>query len=264
MPPTVPDSWADVTAARIPADGLGALAPVRGRDGVRVAVAGDTAWVTWPAGADDVAACLRAVRGCEFFAHRGGTWFRFGARVPTSDGPPTDPGRPLAAVLVPAKFAVVPPPDRVTGRPPAPASGGRPTDCRVSVRLVRGGTPVPATGVVCRVADLLAWAESATSQELATVRGAVAGRRAIIRGKPVPSIPGPRFWGDTVLVPLGFRPDPAVPADTLRAAAGAAAGELLVIGSDESGEIACEVVPLAAFGPVTAAGVLLAAGGKNP
>src|SRR5436305_12062883 len=96
-----PDPWADVTAARLPADALGALAAVRDRDGVRVRLAGDVAWVTWPAGAADVVRCLRPARGVAFFAERGGQWFRLGRRVPTADRPPDDPGRSLDAVLVP-------------------------------------------------------------------------------------------------------------------------------------------------------------------
>ena len=61
-----------------------------------------------------------------------------------------------------------------------------------------------------------------------------------------------RFWGETVLVPTGFRPEPDLPAAALRAALGVAADELLVL--DETG---AEVIPRAAFEPLTRAGVRL-------
>jgi hypothetical protein len=62
-----------------------------------------------------------------------------------------------------------------------------------------------------------------------------------------------RLWGDDLLVPVGFRPDPDLPPATLREAVGAEADELVVL--DEAG---AEVVPRAAFAPLTRAGVRLA------
>lgn len=239
------DRWADVTTARIPTKGLAALVSVRGREGVRVTVLGESAWVTWSSGAEAVAACLRPVRGVEFFSQRGGVWFRFGAKVPTSDGPPSETGRPLEAVLVPAKFTPIPPSPTIASRLP--------------VTLVRGGLPQPVTALACRVAELEAWADTATTRELAAVTAARCGDRAILRGKTLPTIPSTaRFWGEAVLIPLGFRCEPDVSAATLRAAVGAVDEELLVLT-----ESATEILPLMAFAPLTRAGVRLAIRGVH-
>jgi hypothetical protein len=138
----------------------------------------------------------------------------------------------------------VPPPTSIVGR--------------LAVTLVRGGSPQPVTALACRVADLESWADTATTREIAGVSAALCGDRALLRGK-VPTIPGAtRFWGDTVLIPAGFRCDPDVSAATLRAAAGATDGELLVLT-----ESATEILPLSAFAPLTRAGVRLAIRGAR-
>lgn len=240
MPSAVRDPWEEVCAARIPVSALGSLAGVRGYPGVQVLSLGEWAWVRWPAGAKAVCESLRPVRGGEFFSRRGLAWFRLGAAVPTSDGPPEDAGKPLDSVIFPAKFAVE----------PAPISSGG----TLPVRLVRGGKVHATTALSCSLRDLEAWADSGTTREIAAVSAARSGDRAILRGKALPAIPqAVRFWGEAVLVPVGFHIEPAVSPPTLRAAAGAGDGEVLVV--EETG---VEIVPLAAFSPLTRAGLRLA------
>ena len=106
---TTPDPLAAVTAARLPAAALAALAPVRDRADVRVLPDGAAAWVTWPAGASAVARCLHPVAGVTFYVRRDGHWFRLGSRLPAADGPPPGDGRPLAGMLTPARCDPVPP-----------------------------------------------------------------------------------------------------------------------------------------------------------
>lgn len=233
------DPWADVSAARLPAAGLAALAAVRDRPDVRVHPDGEAVWVTWPAGRAEVVRCLMPVYGVTFFARRGGRWHRFGSRLPTAAGPPDGDGRPLAALLVPARFAPTAPAGPV---PPAP------------LRLVRGGGPKPATALLGPFAELARWAETATTMELAAVRAAWGGGRVAAVGDRLPPLPSAvRFWGDGVFVPLGFRPDPDLPPDVTRAAAGAAADDLVFLTA-----AATEIVSRAAFVPLTRAGVRLA------
>ena len=235
------DPWRDVSAARLPAEHLAALAPVRNREGVRVVPAGIRGWVHWPAGQSDVVRCLLPVPGVEFFTRRAGLWFLFGCLVPTDDGPPDREGMPLASVLVPARF-----------KPLLPEPAAWPP---VALSVTRGGTAKPATALVCVLGELVTWADSATTAELAAVRGTRFGDHAILLGAKLPAIPlAVRFWGETVLVPIGFRPEPNLPNAALREAVGVAAGELLML--DESG---AEVIPRAAFEPLTRAGVRLGA-----
>jgi hypothetical protein len=236
---TAPDPLAAVTAARLPASTLAALAPVRDRADVRAHPDGDIVWVTWPAGAAAVARCLHPVEGVAFYVLRDGQWFRFGSRLPAADGPPPGDGRPLAGLLTPARFDPVP-----------PADAGPP----VRLGVAPGGGPKPVTALVCEVTALAHWADATTTAELAAVRAARDGSRAVLLGMSLPAIPGAaRYWGDDVLVPVGHRPDPDLPPAAVRAAAGAAAGELVLL--DAGG---AEVIPRVAFAPLTRAGVRLA------
>jgi hypothetical protein len=237
------DPWAAVAAARIPAAAAAALGPVRHRGEVRVVPDGDRLWVRWPAGLADVVRCLLPVPGVVFLVPRGGAWFPFGSRLPTSDRPPEGEGLPVAAVLAPAKFTAIEPGD-VTAQP-------------VALRLVRGGEPRPAAALACQLADLAAWADGATTAELAAVTAARAGERIVLRGAKLPAVPGAtRYWGDDALVPLGCRPEPDLRPAVIRAAVGAAADEIVLLGEDGA-----ELIPGAAFAPVTRAGLRLALAG---
>lgn len=238
--PTTADPWREVSAARLPAAHLHALAPVRDRADVRVFPAGESAWVRWPADWLDVVRCLLPVPGVEFLVDRGGKWFRFASRLPVSEVPPMGEGRPVAAVLSPARFEPVPP--------------GTEAASPILLRVVRGGEPKPATALACRTAALATWADTATTMELAAVRAARSDGRAVLLGPKLPAIPGAvRFWGDDFFVPVGFRPDPDLPPVALRAAVGATADELVFL--SESG---AELIPRAAFEPLTRAAVRLA------
>lgn len=234
------DAWREPSAARLPAAHLDALAAFRDRTDVRVHADGAAVWVRWPPGRLDVIRSLLPVPGVEFFAHRNGLWFRFGSRVPTADTPPDGDGRPVAGVLSPARFAPVPP-----GSTPGPP---------IVLRVVRGGVPRPAAALACAIDDLRHWGDTATTAELAAVRAARAEGRAVLLGGRLPVVPGAvRFWGDAVLVPVGFRPDPDLPPAVLREAVGAADDELVLF--DECG---VDVIPRQAFVPLTRAGLRLA------
>ena len=65
---------------------------------------------------------------------------------------------------------------------------------------------------------------------------------------PVPD--GVRFWGTELLVPLGFRAEPDLPASAIRRAAGARPDELAVL--DEDG---IELIPHAIFKPLSRAAI---------
>ena len=123
--------------------------------------------------------------------------------------PPTDGGRPLADVLTPA--AIV---------PTLPTGGGLD---RVAIELVRDDVPRPTTALRCPLRDLRAWADSATTKQLAGLRVAFAGDDVLVLGTLPPIARAERFWGDTVRLPLGF---------TLRPALGPASLQAYVKGQD--------------------------------
>jgi hypothetical protein len=79
---------------------------------------------------------------------------------------------------------------------------------------------------------------------------------------------GLRYWGDDVLIPLGFRADPQLAERALRAAIGAGPDDVVVL--DGEGP---ELIPRQAFRPLSRAGIRLArkveasepsAGGDRP
>ena len=235
--------WSAVTAARLPSAGLACLAAVRHRADIRVSVGADgLAWVQWPAGplADDTVTALRVAAGVEFYARHPGGWRRFGSRLPAGSTPPTDGGKLLADVLTPAAIA-----------PTLPTGGAI---RRVGVQLVRDDVPRAATALRCPLRDLRAWADTATTKQLAGLRAASSGDEVLVLGTLPPIASAQRFWGDAVRLPLGFTLRPALGPASVRELAGAAASDLVFWHAD-----GVEVVPAEAFGPVSRAGVRLAA-----
>jgi hypothetical protein len=233
------DPWREVCAARIPADLAKALAPVRDQSDVRVFRADADIWLRWPGGRRDVLRCLLPVPGVAFFLTHGGRWFRFGSRLPTSEVPPEGEGEPVAALVGPEKFEPVMP--------------GSASFAPVVLSIVRGGGPHTATALACDIAELRRWAETATTAELAAVQAASTGTRAFLLGAKLPAVPhATRYWGNDLLVPVGYRPEPDLAPAILREAVGAGADDLVVL--DERG---AEIISRSAFEPLTRAGIRL-------
>jgi hypothetical protein len=201
----------------------------------------DVSWVYWPAGRADVLRCLVPISGIVFYSKwSDGRWARFGSRLPTTDAPPDGPGEPLHPILFPARIEPVPPDTDLF--PPLP------------LRLVRGGEPKPATMLSTSMNRLAAWADGATTLELAAVRAARCGNRVLLFGLKLPSLAeSTRFWGTDLLLPVGFRTDPDLPAPIVQAAVGVSPDELMAF--DETG---IDLVPRSAFEPLTRAGIRLA------
>jgi MoxR-vWA-beta-propeller ternary system domain bpX2 len=238
--PVTQDPWQSVSAARLPTSFLHVLAPIRNSSDIRVHVTGDIAWVVWPAGRTEVARRLLSVPGVELFVRREARWFRFRSRLPTAAAPPSGDGATLTALLLPARF-----------EPIAPQNTALQS---IEIRIVRGGQPKPATALTCLITDLGKWAETATTKELSAVKAARSGSRAVLLGAKLPPVPGAvRYWGDELMVPIGFRVVPDLPAGTIREAIGVATDEIALL--DSSG---AERIPRAAFETLTRAGLQLA------
>lgn len=227
-------------AARLPAAGLAALAPLRPVGGVRV-IAGDPAWVTWDGPRPDVVAAVLAVSGAELFEPRDGRWFRPGDRLPAFDVPPAGDAVALDRAVVPAPFAATEPDGRELKRVP--------------LRLVRCDVPRPATAVRCSVSALQAWADVATTAEIAAVKAAQCGNVVWLLGEKLPALAGAeRFWGDRVLVPLGLRAEPEWLEAALREAANVGPDELLVLTEAGTGALPTEAFRALTRGAIRRAG----------
>lgn len=227
------------TCARLPAASLAALASLRALPDVRVALTGEIAWVHWRPGN---AAALRRIHplpGCVLHEKKQGLWHRAGERLPCVDGPPEAGLLPLAsAIPVPPIAAIasaaIPPP--------------------VTLTLVASEEPRPTSGMLASIEALATLAASATTAQLTALRAARAGTLVLVLGAKIPVVPGgERLHGARLLVPLGFRAEPALPEAELLLALGVSRGELLVLRASGA-----EIVPESALRPLTRAGLRLA------
>jgi hypothetical protein len=235
-----PPSVIEACCAHLPAPSLPLLAALRVRTDVRIFLEGDTAWVFWLAGDREVLHRVLAVDGAELFQRRGDRWYRPGRHLPCFSIPDEAAAHPLVALLTPAP--VVPEIAAVAVRP-------------LPVQLVRDGRARPARALCCRLEELAAWCERATTHQLAALEAAVDDDgRVLVRGERLPPLLAPeRYWGQGLLLPLGWRAEPHLGEDALREAAGLRQEELGLLSV-----AGLEVIDRGALRPLTRAGVRLA------
>jgi hypothetical protein len=251
---------AEVCCACLPAASLAWLASLRVHAGLRVRVLGDRAWMWWTAGDEVVLQRVLALHGVEVFARREGRWYRPGQHLPAFEVPNEDGARPLLHLLTPA---------------PVRADSGAPSFRPMMLELVRDDRPRATSALCCTLADLGRWAGQATSRQLAMltaictygtagvspVPGALdqgdASRtgHVLLRGERLPPLSAAkRYWGRTILTPLGFRPEPEVSEGALRLRD----EEIALLGED-----GFEAIDARLFQPLTRAGARLAAGERR-
>jgi hypothetical protein len=231
----------DIRAASLPASALEVLADLRGESGISILESGDRAWVRWESAEDAALDRLLAVEGLALFDRRGGLWYPHGSRLPAVGTPLDTSGFfPIARAITP-----------LPARPTMPGAAW-PDPARLAIVL--DGIPRDATALRCTLDELAEWAEMATTARIGSLSAARAGSTLLIVGKELPPIAGgDRYWGDRVLVPLGFRPEPCLRESALLAALDVPGDHRLVIGAD-----GCEAVPLDAFRPLSRASLRLA------
>lgn len=238
-----------VRCARLPALALLGLAGLRRVEGISVIAQGDHAWVFWEAGDERVLRAVLPVEGVELFEMRGDDWYRAGHRLPCFGVVPLGEPVTLARAITPEPFSAEFP-GSATIRP-------------TRLGLVRDTRPRPTTAALCPLAELARWADSATSAALEAIRGAYSGDLAFLLGQSLPPWSGAdRFWGRQVLVPIGYRPSPALPESALREALGASEDEILRLVPGPEG-MAVEAIPFEVFRRLTRAGVRLALAGAG-
>jgi hypothetical protein len=253
-------SWKDVRCASIPVAALAELADLRGQPGIRVSIDRDRAWICWESDCDQMREMLvrriLPAPGTVMFTRRDGRWYRLGEHLPAFDVPLVD-----GASGVPLHRLVLPSPVKAR-RPAANRSEPR------ALRLVRdeSGLQQPTSAVRCPAHVLSSWADHATSNELALLQAICAfGPAGPTHHSPVlvvgptaalPLVPESiRYWGTALLVPLGCRIDPELPESTVRRAAGADSGHLVVFEDD-----GFELIPRALFRTLSRAALRLACG----
>ena len=259
-----------VCYACIPAESLPVLVELRCEPGVRVALDGERAWVRWEPGNEAVLLRLLAVPGAAFYRFRDGLWYRHGQYLPSFGVPDDMPTQRLDQVLTPAP--VRPEPFTLALVQPKPA------------RLVFDQRPRQTSAVLCRLTELAGWANRATRRTLASIRAARwpekgvrhllperpggcfaqkvpdpffrPGTRILLLGERLPLLErSERFWGQRVLVPLGYSLEPALPESALAEALELKAEEIVLVRPQE-----VQIVSGGALQPLTRSGIRLALG----
>src|SRR5262245_44263125 len=181
--------------ARLPADALPLLGRLRDRDDVHVVREPGRLWVFWRGPDVGLARWLLGLPRAELLGREAGAWRELGRRLPIFDVPDPQTGLPIASLLFPAPVEPTPP----GGAMWAP----------VRVTLAPDDQPRPTTALRLPLAAMAQWAESATTHAMQGLLAARHGGAALLRGR-LPALTGKRFWGKRVLVPAGYRPEPAL------------------------------------------------------
>lgn len=208
--------------------------------GVEVISDHDYSWLRWPTKQEALVRKLLPVAGVTLFVMRDHRWYQLGRRMPADPVPLDRPGVPLIQLLIPAPFE----PEMQT----CLQSG------RLSLTLAPDRMPRQTSAMRCSLAVMEKWIDQATSAQFSGMRGAVADDQAFVLGANLPLLPGnQRYWGTTILAPLGFRPDPPFSDRVLSQALQIQRGEIAFL--EETG---VEVLPPETFSDITRAGIRLA------
>jgi hypothetical protein len=197
----------DVGLACLPAAALPDLAEIRCEPDVTVALADGCAWVRWEPGDWPVLRRLLPVPGVRLYYFRDEQWYQPGRHLPDFDLPDYPDFRPLHEVLTPTPVSAVPAPALAVGQVAQPAAGfqDRLGNLPHRLRLVAGGRPHPTAALECDLVELARWADTVPRVRLASLKAAHCRGRVLVVGQRLPPVPGARrFWGQAVLVPLGY------------------------------------------------------------
>ncbi len=241
-----------IRCARLPTERLANLAGLRRVEGISVLHDGDESWVFWENADERILRVLFPIEGVELFEEREGLWHRWRRHLPAFQVP--DPSRAIGLdrAIVPAPFV--------------PTEPGELTPVPSRLRLVRESRQRPSTAALCSLEALGRWAHLAPAHAIESLRGAIQGNRALILGRGLPVWPeSTRYWGDRVLVPIGFQLRPNFAEKAILEILGASSLEVFrFLANDETKtpeptEIAeVEAIPFDAFRPLTRAGIRIA------
>jgi len=231
------------TLAVLPTQALMRLAWLRTRSGLRVLPLENLVWISWPAGEVDVAQAVFAIPGSRLFTMRKGHWYQAGHVLPSFSVTRIEARNaefvPLAQWLLPVPL-----------RPVAPPRG---LPSSVPLRLRGTNQPRPSAALICPLAPLFQWAGRVPSSRIDSLKGAISGAELLVVGPRLPEVPSThKFWGNRILIPLGFQLDPELPENAIRQALGITPDALMIITEEGFDE-----VPLRMLQPLSRAGLKL-------
>ena len=213
---------AEQWALRMPRSGLSSAGALRLRK-IDVCLRGNAVWMRGAEPAQEFQNALHALPAAERFdIGAGGVLMPAGHRVPVARLP-DGPWVALAdALRVEAQTAVLP------GLAPKP----------VEVQLVRSAHELESNVTIVSAEAWRSFALEASVLRLKGLRFALSETRALIWGRPVPSIPGARYAeSGGIAIPAGFVLYPIGDTDVLRTALGLKEGDLAVFQEDGSFEL---------------------------
>jgi len=211
-------------AVRLPLVSAPAAAALRLRAGVTAAEQGEWVWLRGEDLDDELDLELRKLPGAvRYVTGASDTVTEIGRRLPSGELPDDVRWAPLST------WAEV---------KPQPAALGGELPGRASLRIKRVATEHPANVLVTTVAASAEYATSAPLVRLRPLRVAASSDgRAILRGDPLPPIPGRRYAErEGIAAPCGFRFAPALEPAVLRRLLGISPDDLALFHEDGSYE----------------------------
>lgn len=227
----------NASLARIPTSALHLLGRLRAYASVQVRVDHGFVWIRWDEAGFEILRTLLPVEGAQFFERMDAHWHLCGHSLPAFDIPEVG--------FVPLATALVPGPQKTFASIDEPSP-------RVVLALKRSTVTQRTTALLCNLKTLGEWAELAPTREIESVQAARCESLVLLTGQRLPSIAGERFWGERLLCPLGWAPDPALPESALLEAVGVSDSELVLMRGAE-----LEVIPSDALRTLTRASARL-------
>lgn len=229
---------------RLARDRAFVLLPLRLEKNLEVADDGDSLWCIARAASKEL---VRKLRGCadEFFELQNETRLvPIGARLAVQTLPTLDWQKLIDWFL----------PETPTLALPAELPS------QVGLRVVRGGPVRPANLLISARPDWVRYARRAPLIRLRQWSFAVDSDRALIRGTPLPPIPGEPFVEDQgIAVQCGCTWSPEVPAEVLARMLHLSAGELVLFHEDAT----YDRIPASSFTLATRTAIRECAGGRS-
>jgi hypothetical protein len=193
----------EVSGACMPVEQLPMLAEVRCARGVEIVLESQHVWVSWPPDREEVLQRVLAVPGVRVFVKREAHWFELGRRLPARDVSFDGPRKPLFQALTPVASQMESPNSQSIDR--------------VRLHLVPDDRTRQTTALRCSIDVLQRWIERSPCVLFERFKAVLADEEVLVVGSGLPMLPGnARYWGERVLMPLGFRIEPKLPLGVLQ------------------------------------------------
>lgn len=225
----VSDRRDSLSAACINLQDLPVLGVFRDREVITVSIEGERVWIKWNAGEVSVVDRLLPLNNVELFRNESGKWYKLGSKIPFPNVPTSTTFVSLSSVLFP---------DQIVWRSPDEITGSL-----KKIGLKQACSVQKTTALLCPFGTFVEWAENASSFEISRLSGVFCDDCVLVLGENVPPIPeGTRFYGESVLLPLGYQLDPELTDTEVRSLLDSSQDEIVLITADDAQLIAKSLI----------------------